>query len=419
MRRAPSQVVTYAPDGSQGTYLGSLGHVAQLKYSFACPGGADQMSCTLFTSARYRHAAMNPGRIVQVIRGSGAVWDGKLDDAVYTPGAGWGILAHGAGTFGSDYDAVYTTWANNPDDAVNQAITRGLRWVNPGIGSPSGLWLGQKADSGSQTITDLLNLATQKGGLTWYVSSRPQGNVLSVFPLPLSSAVPSRVLVSNDPVGRTLGGDVNVVWLRYLIDQDAQGPAVYGLTSATEPASIARHQRMEEYADLSSAGLRTAGQAQAIGASILQRYQRAFFSGSFAVSYGQLLTTGGQPVDLGCEQAGMLVRLIATDYDFGGEITMYPVNFLAGAYAYDDDTCTATVTPFQSLATSFSSLLGVSIAALPHRGGHGPDWRQDLKARQDAIQAARREARQDARQRAEWMKHHPRRLHHHRHPPNF
>lgn len=397
-------MVTLAPDGSAPRWLGTLGHVTGLKYSFTCPGGCDQMSATLQVPARFRTDALNPGRIVQVIRGASVVWDGKLDEPL--PSAdGWSITAHGSGTFGADFMATYSgawpgTTSQVPDKAVNDAIGRGLRWVNPGVNGVSGIYLGQPVDPGAQSVTDLLNLVCSKGGLTWYVSCRPRGNVLSVFPLPTTV---NRLLVSDSPVPRTLGGDVNTIWLRYEINEDTNTgtPATYGLTSATLPDSITAHGRMETYDDLSSVGLQSAGSAQLVGNQILKRYNRASFGGPFTVRYGQLLTTGGTPVDLGSEEAGGVCRVLLTDYGYGGEVSAAPVQFIVGAYEYDDQAQIATVTPFQSLNLSLSGLIGV--AALNGQTAadkayqarmHAKDWRilraRQAEARQDRRQARRR-----------------------------
>src|SRR5580704_12099364 len=97
-----SQVVSFAQDMTHPRWLGTLGHVTGLQYSYACPGGCDQMSCTLEISARERTDAMNPGRFVQVIRGASVIWSGKLDEP--QPSAtGWQITAHGSGTYGADF----------------------------------------------------------------------------------------------------------------------------------------------------------------------------------------------------------------------------------------------------------------------------------------------------------------------------
>lgn len=357
-----SQVMTCTPSGGDVRWLGAIGHVQDLTYSYIYPGGCDQMTCTLDQPATWRSSAMNPGRSVAVFRGGHQVWFGKMDEPVPTT-SGWTLTAEGAGQFGTDFVAQYTsTWPTSiPDQPINNAITRGLQWANPGVGSPSGIWLGQEVDPAAQTITDLLNLLCTRGGLGWYVSSQPgglPGNDLSVAPLP--TAV-NRRLVCNSPVPRTLGGDINTIYLRYesAADNATTGAAAtYALTSVTNAASITAHGAMETYIDLSSAGVMTATAAKAVGSFVLGIYQRASFAGPFTVQPGQLTTTGGQPVDLGCEQAGTVCQLVLTDFSYGGEVTpQFPISFIVGAYSYNDQTETATVSPYQSLDTSLSGLL--------------------------------------------------------------
>ena len=81
-------------------WLGAIGHVANLQYSYTAPGGADQMSCTLQIPPSQRTDCMDPGRIVKIYRGGGCVWDGKLNEPVPAVD-GWAISAHGSGTFGT------------------------------------------------------------------------------------------------------------------------------------------------------------------------------------------------------------------------------------------------------------------------------------------------------------------------------
>jgi hypothetical protein len=358
-----SQVSVTAPGSSSPQWFGAFGHVTGLSYAYACPGGCDKASWTLQVPPGYRNQAMNPGGNVSIHRGGHVVWNGKLDEPVATP-TGWTMTAIGTGNLGTDYLALYTgTWPTGlPDSAVNAAITRGLPWANPGIGTPTGIWLGQEIDSGAQTVTDLLTLVTSRGGLTWYVNSQPgglPGNDLSVFALP---TVPNRLLVCNTPVPRTLGGDINTIYLRYMVTADnatTGAAAAYATTSVANAASVTAHGVIETYIDLSDVGVQTATAAQAVGNYVLSIYQRASFAGPFTVSPGQLLTTGGQPVDLGTDQAGTVCRLILTDYGYGGEVTPGPVTFITGAYVYDDQAQTAQITPYQSLDESLTGLLSM------------------------------------------------------------
>jgi hypothetical protein len=365
-----SQVMVAPPGTSAWRPLGSVGAVTALTYSFTCPGGADKMTATVMAPAAYRTQLFNPGWQVKITRGGHQVWSGRLDEPQPSAGSGWTLTAVGTGNRGTDFTAVYTsTWpSSEPDQAINAAIGRGLNWINPGVGTPSGAWFGQAPDSGSTTITGLLNLICTRGGLTWYVNSQPggiPGDDLAVFPLP---TVANRLLVCTQPVGRTLGGDINTIQIRYQVSADdpsgSGAAAVYAVTSVTSAASVAAHGVIETYIDLSSAGVMSAGAAQAVGTKVLAIYQRASFAGPFTARYGQLTTTGGVPVDPGCDQAGTVVKLVLVDFGYGGEIVPGPISFLVGGYEWNDLDQTATITPYQNVNQSLTGLLSLASQGL-------------------------------------------------------
>ena len=287
------------------------------------------------------------------------------------------------------------------DVIVNGAISRGLRWVNPGIGAPPAGWTGQEVDSGAQYVSDALNLFCSNGGLTWQVS---RSNVLSVFALP---TVPNRLLLTATPVARTLGGNYTRVYLRYGATSDTSGnPATYATTSAVDAAGEALFgSPLEDFVDLSSAGVMSAGAAQAVGNAILARYQRAAYAGPFTVQQGQLMNTGGQPIDLATEQAGTVCKLIMTDFSYGAEEATGPVTFLVGNYSYDDDSGTATVTPFQSLDESMSSVLFepfvTNVTRADRRYARGAEARAQANAKRAAARRHRRHARYEKHRRYE------------------
>lgn len=368
-----SDTATALPRPYNPRWLGAIGHVSKLVRSYTCPGGPETLSLLLRLPADYRTDALNPGRIVQAWRGASCVWEGKLDEPAATPD-GWTVTAHGAGTYGSDFTALWSTW--NADDPVNRAIgERGLRWVNPGIGAPAGIFLAQQQDSGSQTVTAHLTLLVTGGGLVWLVtpgnaSSLPAGPwVLTVRPFssdangnPLQK--PDRILISSTPVARTIAADINTLVLRYQITADVAATgtkkavaASFGDTLVSNAASIAAHGPMEYYLDISSAGVLSTAAAQAIGRNILTRYIRASFAGPFIVGPGQVRNTGGQPVDLGCDEAGLVYQVMVTDAGYGGEVAAAPLIFMSGAYEYDEDTETATITPFQQQRQDMASLI--------------------------------------------------------------
>jgi hypothetical protein len=372
-----SQVAVAPVNTAQWQYLGTLGTVTALTYSFTCPGGCDKMTATIMVPAAYRTSLFNPGWRVQVTRGGHVVWTGKMDEPVPTS-SGWNLTASGDGNRGTDFLAIFDhAWpSGEPDEAVNRAIAYGMPWVNPGIGNPPGAWFGQAVDTGAQTITAMLNLICTRGGLTWYVNSQPggvPGSHLSVFPLP---SVPSRLLVASTPVARTLGGDINTIWLRYEVTADNSttgATASYAIAFVQNTASALAHGPIETYIDLSSAGVMTQAAAQAVGSYVLSIYQRASFAGPFTARYGQLTTTGGAPVDPGTDQAGTVCKLILTDFGYGGEVTpQFPVQFIVGSYSWDDLAQVATITPYQAIDQSLTGMLSLENTVLTPVAAAGP-----------------------------------------------
>ena len=360
-----SQVAITTP-GGQLVWLGTLGVATGVTTSSTFPGGAEKMSCSLMVPAAYRSSVLEVGNTVDVYRGGHRIWNGVLDEPSPSTN-GWAITAAGAGVQGQDFQATYTTWpAGQPDQVVNNAIARGLPWVNPGIGSPSGIWLGQQMDSGAQKVADTLNMACLRGGLSWFVNSGPGGaigNSLSVAPLPTT---PTRLLVAGNPVTRTNGGDVRGIWVRYQATADDNTTGAVATYATTEVINTG-HGGSEQYLDLSNAGVLTLTAAQNVAKAILQIYQRSSFAGPFDLLPGSLLNMGGQPIDPGCEQAGEVYRLLLADFAYGGDtLPVTPVQFIGGAVEWNDEALTGTVTPYQQLDQSMSGMLsGVSQTMTP------------------------------------------------------
>lgn len=400
------------PQPSSPRYLGSIGHVNALNYTYSVPGGPDQLTCHLAIEPTFRTDALNPGRIVTAHRGGSCVWEGQLTEPV--PAAdGITLTANGVGTYGTNFGAWWDEnlpkgagWTS--DAPVDFAISRGLRWVNRGIGKPAGIYTGPVQDPGSMTVTDFLNLLCTGGALTWTLtqpagaSSWPpapwelrvfamptdiSGNPLAAGPsakvqteifvggwdnqwkrIDLLTTKPRRppdlFLVNTSPVARTIVADYNTIIIYYEATPDktatstkAAVAATYATTFADVPGSVAAHGRMEYYLDVSNAGAMTKAAAQGIGLNVLNKYIRANFAGAFAVMPGQLLNPGGVPVDLGVDWSGAMCAVQGVNEAFGGEVGMAPITFLIGQYAYDDVTQTAQVTPYQNARTDLASVI--------------------------------------------------------------
>jgi hypothetical protein len=150
LRQNGTQVLSYKPDGTDRRWMGQAGHVNQLKNGFVTPGGANTATWNLMTEPDVRPPDLDEGRIIELHRGAGRIWEGILSEPAPSP-QGWQCTATGAGQYGANYVAAYTDmWpTNEPDEALNAAITRGLRWNNPGIGTSSGMWGGASGTAGS------------------------------------------------------------------------------------------------------------------------------------------------------------------------------------------------------------------------------------------------------------------------------
>jgi hypothetical protein len=348
-------VVTLAPDGvSDRRWLGSVGHLTGITWGSTMPGGDDQFAATLQVPRLHREPALAPGRIVQVFAG-GLVYEGRLDrPSPSQAGDGWSLTAHGSGTYGDDYRAIWSTYTAS--DILTQAIGRGLRW---NVGTVTGGNLSQVSDTAGQSVTEFLNAYTATISLTWTVDQPgwPGGAVVSVMSVP--TAV-TRLLVTSVPAAPDLVDYINVLYARYQSSAAGAAIAAYGLASSSLSASITAHGRTEDYTDYSSAGQMTLAAAQAQAASALAKYTAASFSTQFTARPGQYLTTGGVPVDLPAERAGEVAALVLAGGGFGGEIgPVWPVTFPVGAVSYDVSTEQLTITPYQSVRSSFSGLLGL------------------------------------------------------------
>jgi hypothetical protein len=414
------QVRTSAVDGSGLglQYIGTLGHVQGLNFGSILPGGDNQCNFSLQLEPNRRPEALNPGRVLDVLRGASVVWQGHLTQAV--PSAdGWTVTGTGLGVHGADFQDSYTdpfrvdssgtsvtagnTAVNDshaqsgdvnrmisgdgippgavintvnpgvsysislaptksghptlsiggwtPDAPVDRAISwyGGLRWINPGV---QGAWWINSADIGSITITDHMNEIMSNNGNTWFVD---KWRYLNTGQLPSDV---THLLVVDIPAARTLYGNINNLWFKYISSDDGQGNVTYGFSNFLNDPGWNKHGAQESYIDITSAGVLTFAEADQVAANILSKYTRAAWAGAFNVRHGQLLSIGGAPVDLAVQRVGnMVCRMILTDFPFGGEIEAGPIEFPVGEYVYDDDSQTAAITPVQSYRTDIGSVL--------------------------------------------------------------
>ena len=64
---------------------------------------------------------------------------------------------------------------------------------------------------------------------------------------------------------------------------------------------------------------------------------------------------------VGTDQAGTVIKLILTDFGYGGEVTTnLPVTFIVGSYTWDDLAQTAEIVPYQTVNQSLTGLLSLA-----------------------------------------------------------
>ena len=404
-------VVTY-PEPRDPKWLGTIGHVTGLQMDWIKPGGPNTMQFNLTCPPTYRDSSINLGRRIQAWRGMSCIWEGILEEPEASS-TGWTIIADGVGTEGSNYTALYTTWT--PDNPVNEAIGRGLRWRNDGIGTPPGLFGlnggdpggvagGNAQDSGSLTVTEFLNLLVTSGSLYWSLeppmsvtmpagpwvlrfrqfptdlsgnplaagtSAKQQWNIQEWQRTDLTSGTykgripPDLYLINTSPSTRTTNGVYNTLVCRYQATPDIPGTtanpngslATFNELIVDQPSAVAAQGRLEYYLDMTSANVMTTAQVQQIAQNVLNRYMKLAYSNTYTVTPGQLMNNGGVAVDLALDWSGRMCTVLVSNAPVGGDVNWGPLTFFIGDYAYDDDSQTGTVTPYQNGSQDLQTLI--------------------------------------------------------------
>lgn len=393
-------IVTW-PEPTDAHWLGTYGHVTGLQMDWNKPGGPNSLQCTLTCPPDFKPAAIDCGRRLQAYRGGDCIWDGTLQEP-QASATGWTITANGCGAEGANFAAYYTTWTT--DNPVNEAIGRGLRWTNTGLGTPPGLFglnSDNAQDSGSLTVEDFLNLLCTSGSLYWAIEPPMSAKIpcepwvvrLRNFPTdisgnPLAAATstpekyniqewqridlkatlsrvpPDLYIVNTSPASRTLNGTYNTLVCRYQATPDIPATSHYAAIAATygtlyvdQPEAVAAQGRVEYYLDMTSNGVMTAAQVIQVAQNILNQYIRLGFYNTYTVNPNQLLNNGGEPVDLACDWSGKMATVLVENAPVGGDVTAAPTTFFIQDYMYDDGAQTATITPYQSVGMDIQSLI--------------------------------------------------------------
>lgn len=357
------QVFSDSPAGGDRVWLGTIGQITGLQWSWSWPGGPEKASFKFWRDARYNHRALTQGRTIGICVGAGKHVTGILS----RPGRGnpWEIEVDGMGVVGNNYIAE----AFDPfdlDAVVDAAITRGLPWTRI-TNMPTGI--GDRSSGGGDaqrlSVAGALSKVLPETGQSWHIN--PDGGAIVLDTLPTT---PTHLLLTADPArGRTVADYVSAYLVVY---NDSASGKVQTTWVRSTPAENVRPP-VEEILDLTGRGQMTGTQARVIaGARLTIKGQRAPFADSFTFAHGMVRNLYGTPVDLASLKLPMLARLMLTDPDHPAE-TSYAAatDLLIRRITYFDDTDTVELEPLDLTSSDLKSLLGSASAPTADGGGSG------------------------------------------------
>lgn len=266
-----------------------------VEISTVWPGGSEELSWSMGTPPAHRFAG---GETVAAYYGGAALWAGALLEPDPSQDR---TVAAGAYREGEGFAAIDNTGAATTvlDTAIDQAISRGLRWTRPtSIRNTS---FAIDVSQGPVTVSAELDMLNDVNGQRWgvdpfrqvYVASDPTVPAYQTLPLPNGAGF------ALDHYASTLIG-------RYL----DSGTSTYKTVTVTDSTAAAQHQTVEQIVDLTGRGAISSTQATNHLTS-LQTLAKAIptWTAPMEFSYGELLNNGGTPVALEVVQAGQLLRV--------------------------------------------------------------------------------------------------------------
>ena len=132
--------IVTVPELSHPKWLGEIGHVSQLDYTYSIPGGPDQFICSLWSSRTTAPKRSTPAGSSPATEGRRASGKGSSSNRSRAPPAG-SSRPTAVGNYGTNFGAWWQNNAATPrpptagplDGPIDFAIARGLRWANYGL----------------------------------------------------------------------------------------------------------------------------------------------------------------------------------------------------------------------------------------------------------------------------------------------
>jgi hypothetical protein len=361
-------------DGTQTAFLaqiGPYGSWGDLSYVTRWGDGASGMyesQWTMPLPADYTHPLLRRGTLVELMDGPHRVGS-PLILAEPTVGSGladpWQFTANGIGREVEGENSFYCFDGSGnatsiASTAIDQAITRGLRWSGRASSIPTTA-LGPTTTEQLNTIGALLNSIGASTSKRWGVG---QDNIVAMY------SDPTTPTWQTTPGSAALGvaddDYATVVFVRYV-------DSATGLYStSTAPASVSstetRVGRREFPVDVTSLGPISTATANGFSAGILANAKgRLGWTNGLTLTSNQLLTTGGVPAELSMVEAGQMLRIhgIFNDLlEYNGQTW---TDIIIGQTRYTDGAQSIQIDPLdlaaRDLAAIVEAVTGVGDAA--------------------------------------------------------
>ena len=260
------------------------------------PGGSDQLTWTPGIQPARR---LTGGMDVRAIYGGVCVWAGTLSepDASQEELSATGAFRDAAGFVALDGSGNATA---TPDTAIDQAIARGLNWTRP-ASIKSTPMTAIDISQGPVGLAEMLDTYTTTNGLRWGVDPLRQVYSQTDDTLPTWQTLPL-----TGGLGYALDDYASTLIGRYLDASDS----TYKTATITDSNAEALHGHVEDVVDLTTLGpiSSTAATNRLTSLLALGRATPAW-TAPIELSYGEILTMGGTPVDLETVHAGPMLRV--------------------------------------------------------------------------------------------------------------
>jgi len=333
-----------------GTWLASVAGVGDLTFSTVADGGSESASWRMDLRRSFTHPALRNGALVQIRAGAVNVWRGVLSEPDRSDDDGWTFNAAGLATEGAGYicfDASLNT-SSKPDESIDQAIARGLRWQRPNSLSNVDFAASGQTDALNK-VTDLLNAWSTSVSKRWGVD--PDGNVYAAA----DPTEPSwHLRMGGGKVGLAEDEYASDLYLRY------QPTSTTYATAHVADSIASSGRRWEEGVDATTLGVITGAKAAGVGDGMIARGKARYaWTQAAEPSRLQITTPGGTPAYLPFVKAGQMVRLHDVLNEQGLPVSY--VDFIIGRTEYAAGSDTIKIAPAQLAARTLGDVLQVAV----------------------------------------------------------